>query len=475
MKEIDNIAATLTTILDKLQNETKYGNFVDPMVAEYMDDDGYFYYSGDIDNIAKPWLREPIFIPALLIYGVTFLLGFVGNAIVVLVILLNRKSRSVTTLFLVSLALADVLFLTICVPCELVRFFTTHWHMGETFCKIFAFTEMFTTIASITNMVAMSLERYIVIVHPMRARSWFTIGRTKIIILSVWLLSVALSLPAVAVQGSELTNWYKGSTKVSILLCVDHVDSKWRIVYAWYQLCILFALPTFIMAFCYSIVVYVLWVSTRQLAKMTTSQSKKYERNGSCSDDESRHRLASNTYSNVSLGGSQRGASTTSRGAREHSAVVQKARKQVIKMLITVVVIFLVCWGPKLIFAVLIRYRLQFLYEDESFPIVKGFIYLLPYVQSCVNPIVYGFMSSNFQRGLRHVCRAYVCHRRVYELCFGRGRTSDYELETKTNGTTSHTMLMSRYSQQTERKISSRRIQDNNIDSSEYESIKLGK
>ena len=42
-----------------------------------------------------------------------------------------------------------------------------------------------------------------------------------------------------------------------------------RVIFAWYQLVIMFIIPVIVMVYCYSIVIHVLWVSTKELAKMT--------------------------------------------------------------------------------------------------------------------------------------------------------------------------------------------------------------
>ena len=42
----------------------------------------------------------------------------------------------------------------------------------------------------------------------------------------------------------------------------------------------------------------------------------------------------------------------------------------------------------------------------KPFSYIQLTINLLPYVQSAVNPIIYGFMSNNFRRGLRSTLRA---------------------------------------------------------------------
>ncbi|XP_068215614.1 G-protein coupled receptor 54-like isoform X2 [Palaemon carinicauda] len=69
-------------------------------------------------------------------------------------------------------------------------------------------------------------------------------------------------------------------------------------------------------------------------------------------------------------------------------------------MLIVVVVLFLVCWGPILI---LTYYRPStWCHSTTSRPCMpKRALELLSYVNSSTNPIVYGFMSRNFRKGFR--------------------------------------------------------------------------
>src|SRR6218665_3310086 len=64
-----------------------------------------------------------------------------GNPFVVVALFLDRKSQGVTSAFLVSLAFADVLFLVICVPYELINRFLFYWFGGRALCKVAGFTE----------------------------------------------------------------------------------------------------------------------------------------------------------------------------------------------------------------------------------------------------------------------------------------------------------------------------------------------
>lgn len=61
---------------------------------------------------------------------------------------------------MVSLAVADLLFLVVCVPYETARFFIGHWESaGATTCKFFGAVEMLSGMASVLNLVAVSIER----------------------------------------------------------------------------------------------------------------------------------------------------------------------------------------------------------------------------------------------------------------------------------------------------------------------------
>ena len=113
----------------------------------------------DAQNAHNWWTEEQTFLPSVIVYGLAFLVGVVGNILVVFTILGDRKARSVTTTFLVSLSLADLLFLLICVPYEFAKSYIVHWAAGKVMCKLTGFVEMLTAIASILNLTAVSVER----------------------------------------------------------------------------------------------------------------------------------------------------------------------------------------------------------------------------------------------------------------------------------------------------------------------------
>jgi len=121
----------------------------------------YFFYVSDLDAARRSWTDDRAFYPSTVTYGLTFALGLIGNTLVLVALLGDRKSpsRNVTTVLMVSLAVADLLFLLVCVPYEMANMFISYWAAGVTLCKLAGFVEMLSALASVLNLTAVSIER----------------------------------------------------------------------------------------------------------------------------------------------------------------------------------------------------------------------------------------------------------------------------------------------------------------------------
>lgn len=77
-------------------------------------------------------------------------------------------------------------------------------------------------------------------------------------------------------------------------------------------------------------------------------------------------------------------------------------------MLVTIIVLFMICWGPVTTNNLLVAFDvLDTLHMGALKPIRQAF-YVLSYINSCVNPIVYGFMSKNFRKAFI-MALGYLC------------------------------------------------------------------
>jgi len=120
----------------------------------------YFFYVSDLEAARRSWTNDRAFYPSTVTYGLTFVLGLIGNVLVIVALLGDRKSsRNVTTILMVSLSIADLLFLLVCVPYEMAKLFMSYWATGLALCKLAGFVEMLSALASVLNLTAVSVER----------------------------------------------------------------------------------------------------------------------------------------------------------------------------------------------------------------------------------------------------------------------------------------------------------------------------
>ncbi|XP_035698343.1 QRFP-like peptide receptor [Branchiostoma floridae] len=79
-----------------------------------------------------------------------------------------------------------------------------------------------------------------------------------------------------------------------------------------------------------------------------------------------------------------------------------RERKQVVRMMLTVVLLFLVCWGPHVVLGVLLKFGLVNPFTQEVYAMKIAFR-LLSYLNSCLNPFCYNFMSKKFRRSFKRL------------------------------------------------------------------------
>ena len=90
------------------------------------------------------------------------IIGLVGNVVMIVVVMSDRKMRhSATNLFLVNMAIADLLLMTFTIP-EIVMFMKNRgWILGLYVCKIERFILVFAVYASVLTQVSLSTERWV--------------------------------------------------------------------------------------------------------------------------------------------------------------------------------------------------------------------------------------------------------------------------------------------------------------------------
>ncbi|GFV32068.1 g_PROTEIN_RECEP_F1_2 domain-containing protein, partial [Trichonephila clavipes] len=136
---------------DKMENETCSGLMCDEEPTRI-----FFETPEDMLN---PQSINPSFLPIVITHAIIFLVGIIGNTVVIVTWAGSKPTRSPTCTFLVSLAVADLLLLVIYVPLETVGYFVITWDSGGTICKLSSYVEMLSGMASVLNLTAVSIER----------------------------------------------------------------------------------------------------------------------------------------------------------------------------------------------------------------------------------------------------------------------------------------------------------------------------
>uniref|UniRef100_A0A1I8JP82 G_PROTEIN_RECEP_F1_2 domain-containing protein n=1 Tax=Macrostomum lignano TaxID=282301 RepID=A0A1I8JP82_9PLAT len=123
------------------------------------------------------------------VIAATFLLllaaGFLAN------LLLRTKKNA----FMLNLAIADILVLTVCAPYSIKLILVNDWDWESMLCKVVPFVQGSLLSVSIWSQASVALYRYMVVCHPISARSVVTARRTAVWIACVWLLSAAVCSP----------------------------------------------------------------------------------------------------------------------------------------------------------------------------------------------------------------------------------------------------------------------------------------
>jgi len=112
-------------------------------------------------NLDNEVLHKLISIVVPLFFGIIGFFGFVGNSIVLLVMLMANTVRSNTNILIINLAIADLLFVTLCIPFIAADFVLPTWPFANIWCKVVQYLIIVTVFMSIYILVLMSFDRLV--------------------------------------------------------------------------------------------------------------------------------------------------------------------------------------------------------------------------------------------------------------------------------------------------------------------------
>ncbi|XP_042325570.1 cholecystokinin receptor type A [Sceloporus undulatus] len=335
----------------------------------------------------------------IVLYSLIFLLSVLGNTLVMIVLTRNKRMRTVTNIFLLSLAISDLMLCFFCMPFTLIPNLLKDFIFGSAFCKISSYFMGVSVSVSTFSLFAISLERYSAICKPLQSRVWQTKSHALKVIAATWCISFAIMTPyPVYSKLIPYTTFHnRTANKCRLLWPNNAIQQSWYI----FQLLILFLIPGIVMMIAYGLISLELYrgikfdVSQRKSSRerKTSTASSKYEDSDGCYLQKSKKKKVplQQLSANSSI-------TKTERPRSSCSAANLRAKKLVIRMLIVIVILFFICWTP--IFSVNTWRAFDTVSANlllSGAPI--SFIHLLSYTSACVNPIIYCFMNKRFRMG----------------------------------------------------------------------------
>ncbi|XP_072250625.1 chemerin-like receptor 1 [Leuresthes tenuis] len=144
------------------------------------------------DNFAN--LRQSLNTMSLVVYCLAFVLGVLGNGLVIWVTGFKMK-KTVNTIWFLNLAVADFLF-TAFLPLSITyQALDFHWPFGRFMCKINSAVAFLNMFASVWILVVISVDRCLSVVWPIWVHNHRNTRKASWGSLCVWVLAVILSSP----------------------------------------------------------------------------------------------------------------------------------------------------------------------------------------------------------------------------------------------------------------------------------------
>ena len=75
------------------------------------------------------------------LYSIIFLLAVIGNLLVILTLIQSRRMRTITNVFLLNLAISDLLLGIFCMPFTLIGMLLRDFIFGEVMCKLLPYLQ----------------------------------------------------------------------------------------------------------------------------------------------------------------------------------------------------------------------------------------------------------------------------------------------------------------------------------------------
>ncbi|CAL1263276.1 unnamed protein product [Larinioides sclopetarius] len=284
-----------------------------------------------------------------------------GNVIVCYIVFAYQRMRSVTNFFIVNLAVGDILMASLCIPFGFVsNLLLQYWPFGAVMCVVVSYAQAVSVFISAYTLVAISFDRYIAILYPLRPR--MTKLQAKLIIVLVWFVALLTPLPTAIMSKLEQPQDWIDRNLTDRYTCMEAWESNTqRYHYSMALMILQYFFPLAVLIYTYTRIAIVVW------GKRTPGEAQ---------------------------------------DARDQRMAASK--RKMVKMMIVCVFVFTLCWLP---FNSLMVVGDQYpeLYNLPNIIYLWFACHWLAMSHACYNPAIYCWMNEKYRHGFKMVFRWLPC------------------------------------------------------------------
>ena len=302
----------------------------------------------DMDMLDKSHWR----ITVIVIYSIVILFGFLENLVIVYVLIKNRHLHVPTNIFILGLAMSDIMLCSFNLPVQLHYQLTNQWAFGDVLCKVIMPTYGVPVFVSSMSILMIAVDRYILIVHPFRQR--MSCRTAVCLVISIAILTTLLAIPIIMQMEYRVVDL--PALRIYRSYCAEMWKSlRLRHIYTVLTILIQFFVPLIATSFLYIRISNVL--SRRPIKK---------------NEKHSKHKTN--------------------------------------KILIAIVLFFSICWLPWNLFALMLEFNPN-LIPGHQIKLLDLLLKIFAMSSACINPFMYGWLNGNFRKEINVMVKRQVRNR----------------------------------------------------------------
>lgn len=276
--------------------------------------------------------------------------------------------RNATSVFIINLCVVDGLYCTFSFPLAAFTFIYKTWPFSDPLCKFYPMVRYSNVALSLFTVIAITINRYVVIVHPKYYTKMYTKTNIAISIAVIWISSFLLLTPtAFGVWGS-----FGFSPEVNVCTILEkNGKSPKSFLYV-----LAFFLPSAIFIYCYARIYLTVRKSERQLKVKydligDISKKRNFCKKLCCFPEREKEEVK-----------------MAAKDRKQKKKITKDLR--LLRMILVIFVIFIISYFP-IAFVKIFK-------KEKDWPVLSMFALLGIYSTAFVNPIVYVVMSKEYRK-----------------------------------------------------------------------------